>query len=135
LVEQRPEEPCVPSSSLGGATKKKVQELSWTFFFFLANSVILVYIFICYKYCMFTRKNPESYSNIFTAIRDPKIADIESPFGPAIIYGDDPNDTQDFMLEVARTVSLDGSPKISSLASRGFHAVVNSMAKIVSARG
>ena len=23
LVEQRPEEPCVPSSSLGGATKKK----------------------------------------------------------------------------------------------------------------
>ncbi len=24
LVEQRPEEPCVPSSSLGGATKEKV---------------------------------------------------------------------------------------------------------------
>lgn len=32
LVEQRPEEPCVPSSSLGGATKESTP-LSWGFFF------------------------------------------------------------------------------------------------------
>ncbi len=32
LVEQRPEEPCVPSSSLGGATKKNTPALLGVFF-------------------------------------------------------------------------------------------------------
>ena len=33
LVEQRPEEPCVPSSSLGGATKENTPSKSWGVFF------------------------------------------------------------------------------------------------------
>jgi hypothetical protein len=33
LVEQRPEEPCVPSSSLGGATKVKPSVFCWGFYF------------------------------------------------------------------------------------------------------
>ena len=33
LVEQRPEEPRVPSSSLGGATKVKPPSESWGFYF------------------------------------------------------------------------------------------------------
>jgi hypothetical protein len=36
LVEQRPEEPCVPSSSLGGATKIKYSSLSRVFYFGLS---------------------------------------------------------------------------------------------------
>ncbi len=36
LVEQRPEEPCVPSSSLGGATKKK-SDISIGLFLFIAR--------------------------------------------------------------------------------------------------
>lgn len=31
LVEQRPEEPCVPSSSLGGATKSTLRQLGYFF--------------------------------------------------------------------------------------------------------
>ena len=47
LVEQRPEEPCVPSSSLGGATKRELQirKSSRIYFlelFLLLASVILV---------------------------------------------------------------------------------------------
>jgi hypothetical protein len=42
LVEQRPEEPCVPSSSLGGATKKKLLHLDVGLFYFLDTMSLVV---------------------------------------------------------------------------------------------